>query len=470
MLQLHGMDCDRREKRSSGDTDPRPIVVAAPRSGFSLLIHVANAVLARHRPPGPPDTRNRILRSLVDFCSDVATRRYQQVFERFGVLSDLVFNGEFHLLVGGPKWISSERPERAYFRKYFGVRGMGDFLLVTSHPRALLEYYPVIHSHVAPPLWLEQPCYDGCPMLTSVRNPIGIINSATFSLNAMASEYVQTFMPRVSEDFLRNRLALYKLTDLQFFRGLVTFLKSYLDQYLPVRDQFHTMRWEDLIMHPARTIQRVGAALECDLSEEQALEIWKPMDHVNLLHHHKHNYRHGKGIVGDWKNSLVNEHMNIFREYRYDDYLRELGYPPVPVLDPREYSPYQRLVAAHVGRGEVYRSTGDDNLFNYAFNKSNIDASAFNFKSYPKREWTHVERSCLNHEALVEAVSDAAERLCEDVNPLFDEVIGAELGTTRQAARLVQDLNHRLDSLLASDGRGRQSCQLDIGQLLAECA
>ena len=72
------------------------------------------------------------------------------------------------------------------------------------------------------------------------------------------------------------------------------------------------------------------------------------------------------------------------------------------------------LVAAHVGRGEVYRSTGDENLFNYAFNKSNIDASAFNFKSYPKREWTHVERSCLSHEALVEAVSDAAERLCKD--------------------------------------------------------
>ena len=37
------------------------------------------------------------------------------------------------------------------------------------------------------------------------------------------------------------------------------------------------------------------------------------MDHVNLLRFHKHNYRKGKGIVGDWKNSLVNEHLDIFR-------------------------------------------------------------------------------------------------------------------------------------------------------------
>ncbi|MGE5194659.1 MAG: sulfotransferase domain-containing protein [Deltaproteobacteria bacterium] len=430
----------------------RPLVVAAPRSGFSLLIHVTNSILARRSGARPPDYRGCFLRELVDFFSEQATARYRQVFERFGITSDLIFNGEFALLVGGPKWLSADHPERAGFRKYFGVRGLGDFLLATSHPREVLEYYPVIHSHTAPALWLQQPYYDECVKLTSIRNPIGIVNSASFSLNAMASEYVQKFMPRVSEDFLRQRLALYKLTDLDFIRGLVKFLKSYLDQYLPVRDQYHVMRWEDLITEPIGTIRRVGAYLGCDVGEQEAIDIWKPMDHVNLLQHHKHNYRRGKGIVGDWTNSLVNEHLEIFREFGFENYLAQLGYPPIPELNPREFSPYQKLVAAHIRRGEVFRSTGDENLFNFAFNKSNIDASSFNFKSFPKREWTHVERSCLASDAIVEAVSDAAEQLCADTNAILQEVLSTSLNSRRVASRLVRDVSRQCRSVFPARG------------------
>lgn len=433
---------------------PCPIVVAAPRSGFSLLIQITNTLLARHGRPGPVNLRGQVLRRLADVSSAHATQLYRRVFEQFGITSDLVFNGEFHKLVGGPKWVSEKQPERACIRKYFGVRGQGDFLLVTSHPREALEYDPVIHSHTAPRLWLEQPYYDDCLKLTSIRNPIGIINSASFSLNAMASEYVQKFMPRVSETFLRQRLALYKLTDLDFVRGLVKFLKGYLDQYLPVRDKYHAMRWEDLLTEPVRTIQTIGTWLGLEIDANDAAAIWQPMDHVNLLQFHKHNYRQGKGIVGDWKNSLVNEHMDIFREFGFDRYLADLGYPPIPEFDPRDYSPYQRLVANYLRRGEIYRCTGDENLFNFAFNKSNIDASSFNFKSFPQRKWTRVERSCLANDDIVLAVSDVAEQMCSDVNSLFDEALALDVPTTAEADRALADLTRRSQSLF-EDRAGR---------------
>jgi len=400
-----------------------PLVIGAPRSGFSLLINVINSLLRLEPKRWASDYRKRVLSRLVDVTSFYMTRKYRQTFARFGIDRDLVFNGEFHLIVGGPKWLDTSDPNRACFRKYFGVRGMGDFLLVTSHPRQILEYHAVLHSHTSPALWLREPYYGACPKFTSVRNPIGIINSACFSLNAMASEYIQKFMPSESEDFIRLRHGLYKLTDLEFVRGMVRFLKTYLDEFLPVRHRYFSMNWEDLIQRPLDTIQKIAAELEISCDAKAAEAIWKPMDHVNLPQFHKHNYRRGKGIVGDWKNSLVNEHMELFRQYGFDEYVKELGYPPIPILDPGEYSPFQKLAARYIQRGEIFRNTGDPVLFGFAFNKSNIDARHFNFKSFPKREWTHVERSTFSNDNVVSAVSDVAEEGCKKLNTLYNTVL-----------------------------------------------
>ena len=40
------------------------------------------------------------------------TNKYRAAFARFGITRDLVFNGEFHLLVGGPKWLDPANPAR----------------------------------------------------------------------------------------------------------------------------------------------------------------------------------------------------------------------------------------------------------------------------------------------------------------------------------------------------------------------
>ena len=195
----------------------KPLVVGAPRSGFSLLISVLNSLMNRSGLKPRRSYKQAVIDRVVDLAGFYTTNKYRATFDHFGVSRDLVYNGEFHILVGGPKWLDPNDPRRACIRKYFGVRGMGDFLLVTSHPREVLDYDNVLHSHTAPGLWAKEEGYTDYLKYTSIRNPLGIINSACFSLNAMASEYIQHFMPGESEDQIRLRHGLYKLTDLKFF-------------------------------------------------------------------------------------------------------------------------------------------------------------------------------------------------------------------------------------------------------------
>ena len=400
----------------------KPLVIGTPRTGFSLLIQVVSSIEHRFAVT-QIDNREALFRETVELASDWITGRYIETFAQHGVTDGLVYNGEFHLLVGGPKWLDADDPDKVWIRNYFGVKGMGDFLMSCAHPCEVLDYYSVIHSHTAPADWVNHRHFGDYRRLASIRNPVGVINSACFSLNAMASEHVQKFMPGADETFLRQRLALYKLTDLKFVSGLVRFLTKAYDAFLEAREHYHVMHWENLIREPVKTIREIGDALGRDVSEEDALAIWKPMDHVNTLQHHKHNYRAGKGIVGDWKSSLVQAHMDLFREHGFDRYLEALGYPPVPDLNPNDYSPFQKLIARYIERGEIYSSQGDTDLFGYAFNKSNIDASQFSFKSYPKRENTHVERSSLTRDDIVEAISDVGEAACGQINGMLREII-----------------------------------------------
>jgi hypothetical protein len=400
--------------------------------------------------------RQTVVNRVVALAGPYATARYRAVCARFGLARELVYNGEFHLLIGGPKWLHPENPKLACFRKYIGVKGQGDLLLVTSHPRAVLDHDNVLHSHTAPGLWEKEDAYDSYLKFTSIRNPVGIINSAAFSLNAMASEYIQRFLPEESEDHIRLRHGLYKLTDLEFFAGLVRFLKNYLDDYLPWRDRYLMMRWEDLITKPVDVICWVAGKLGVPCSAADAEALWAPMDHVNLLRYHKHNYRRGHGIVGDWKNSLVREHIDVFRQYGFEKYLGALGYPSLPDLDPTHYTPYQRLVARYLARGEIYRDTGDPDLFGFAFNKTNIDASRFGFKSLPARQWTRVERTTLARDDLAVALADTAEDCCAKINHLLFEVLRAGIETRNDALDCLRYLEREWIGLMDElpDGRG----------------
>lgn len=387
----------------------QPLVIGAPRSGFSLLIAVLSQIYAF--TAGKQQVWRQRVQALASSQGPAISAAICRVFEARGLGRDLLFNATFRDVAGGPKWLDPERPERACFRKYIGVRGMGDFTLVTSHPRELLEIYPVVHSHSNPGLLATDPGYGCYAKFASLRNPAGVINSSCYSINALASEYLTRFRPQdAHSDELRRQLALYKLTDLDFFSGLITPLKSYLLEYLACRDRYCEMKWEDLIAEPGATIARLAAAAGVTLDHTVAEGMWEVLRDRNLTGAHGHNYRRGHGRVGEWRGSLVNEHLEILRSQGMEEIAVALGYGPFAALREHTYTEFQNQVRDHVRRGSICREVGDEVLFGLAFNKSNLDASRYDFfRTYPWREHTRVERSCFGDESLLLEVWDAAE-------------------------------------------------------------
>jgi hypothetical protein len=431
----------------------KPLVVGAPRSGFALLgsvvIHFIPLTFGRWT------VRQQVFNALVQGVDGVIAEAIVREFAANGVTEDLIYNQNFRRLTGGPKWLRAEDTALACFRKYIGVRGRGDFTLITSHPREVLDNDEVVHSHTDPGLWLRHTGYSDYVKFASLRNPVGILNSSVFSINALASEYIQKFVPHERDnDVLRQQLALYKLTDLEFVRGLVKFLVGYLREFADHWRDFHVMRWEDLILTPVPTIVRLAKHAGIPLEARQAQQIWSRLDHVNLTGHHRHNYREGKGIVGNWREWLVNEHLELFESMGLEPLMIELGYGPMPRLHERDYTPFQRKVRDAIARGEVCRETEDEDLFTFAFNKSNLASEAFPFKRHPWRTWTRIERSIFKDEPLEARVWDVAEDITGKVNAALGEFLACDHQSVDELARSLDRVEtHTADLLDLAPGR-----------------
>lgn len=392
----------------------RPLVLGYPRTGFTLLISVIAEISnctnsVRHG--------RYALKAFCDTAGMQISEHIDQVFQRRGISNDLLYNYNFRQMVGGPKWLREGCNDTACFRKYIGVKGKGDFTLITSHPRQVLDYYEIAHSHVAPSRWAAHPAYAEHQRFASIRHPAGTLASACFSLNALASEYIQKFVPPEQDnDLLRQKFALYKLSDLNFFEALLSPFKAYLEEFSRCSDQYVTMRWEDLIQNPVDTVLKVADAMGVNIDRQQAVEIWRKLDHVNLTGAHKHNLRYGHGIVNGWKLWLTNTHLDMMRDYGLDVFSQEWGYGSIGTLDEAAYAPFQKQLASAISNHEIIREYDDEDLFGFAFNKSNLDLSRFTFKRYDWRTHTQIERSSCTDDDLVMEVWDAAESACDAIN------------------------------------------------------
>jgi hypothetical protein len=404
----------------------RQIVIGPARSGFALLC----SVLAHLSPlrTHKSTLRKALLELFTTQLGDHISEQIVAVFKRDGLGNELVYNRNFRALLGGPRWVLDGR--RACYRKYIGARGRGDLMLIVAHPLALFDCDDIIHSHVDPAWWARQTIFADCALHASVRNPAGIVNSSCFSLNALASEYIQLFLPPDQDnDQIRQELALYKLSDLKFFEGIVRFYVNAFADFLPVRDKFAVMRWEDLILNPVETIGAAAAAAGTPIGASFAAQIWERLDHINLTGHHQHNYRAGKGIVGDWRNWLTNHHLDILRRSGLEGVGVTLGYGPLEPFAESGYTAFQAQLDWLIGRGEIHTADVDADLFGYAFNKSNIDASQFNFRQHGWRAHTRIERSSFADVRLEQMISDAAEEAAARINKLFDEVLAMRCET-----------------------------------------
>lgn len=432
-----------------------PLVVGAPRTGFTLLITIARNL---YRFAGPKrDNKLELLTFIVNTLGEHLYRSILNTFAAEGISDDLVFNAMFHPLIGGPKWINASDTRYACFRKYIGVRDMGDFTLISKHPRQLMDCDNVVHSHANPALWLELPEYDTHTKFAAVRNPCGALNSAVFSINATTSEYIQKFLPPEEDnDLIRQHVAKYKLTNLDFFEGLVNFYSQYLREFTDCHQYFIIMRWEDLILKPVDTILQLSSEAGISLTEKQASDIWGQMSYRNLTGPHHHNFRKGKGKVGDWENSLLNEHLEIIKGSGLEYFTSEFGYEPIQYIEELNYTPFQREILGYIRRGQVFEDYPDRNLFVFDFQKSNIKWDGLlEFKTYPWRKWTQIERSCLSNEGLVEKVSDAAEEAIERVNAVICDFLEGDYNNTHQIQTSLQTLQQKHGPMLQNLEKGR---------------
>jgi len=424
----------------------RPLVVGAPRTGFTLLC----SILIHFVPLAPSkwDLRQRILNALLKELGDHISSMIVRGFASKGITEELLYNPGFQTMLGGPKWLSKNRDGFACFRKYIGVRGMGDFTLVTSHPKEVLDCYEIVHSHIDPGIWTNHPDYADYTKFASIRNPIGTLNSSVFSINALASEYLQRFLPEKEyHDEIRQHLALYKLTDLRFFEGLVKFLASTLKEFVEHKDKFITMKWEDLILNPVPTILDLARAAEIEIQESYAAEIWERIGHKNLTGAHHHNLRKGMGKVGSWKKSIVNEHLDAIKNGGLEPYMIELGYGHITYLNEKDYTSYQQKIKRYIDRGEIFNDYPDQDLFTFAFNKSNLVSDKFPFRRCNWREWTQVERSIFKDEALEQKIWDIAEAATGRINAFIQDFLEADYTSKDEALKSLKNLyeKHKAD-------------------------
>ena len=410
----------RRINDQFRNEQPNLLVIGPPRSGFTLLISILSQLLNLKRFKRKPLKDG--LNSYIPRASKDIVRSIEEYFVKHIDISNLVIAPEFQLLVGGPKWLSKEDTEMARVRKYIGIKGMGDFLAILTFPKYAMDYYPVIHSHNHPDRWLKDEYYSDHIKFASVRDPIDIINSSVFSLNALTGDYIDKHLKEDSNT-IREKLGLYKLTDLNFLEGLINPLLDYLKEFIIVYDHYFVMKWEDLITKPKKTIASISENAGISTSEIAANKIWEHMKYKNQTTHHRHNFR--KGIIGDWQNHLTNEHLEVIKGHGIEDYMVALGYGKIQFQDRNNYTPFQQTVEKYIKTGQIYNEIDNPDLFMFAFNKSNFRSKKYDFVSYTNNVLVEIERSSIKDEKLFNGFMDAVENrlrpINESINAIYQE-------------------------------------------------
>jgi len=158
-----------------------------------------------------------------------------------------------------------------------------------------------------------------------------------------------------------------------------------------------------------------------DVSSGVASGIWESMKNKNQTTHHTYNFR--KGVIGDWKNHLLNEHLEILKGHGFDEFTEAFGYGKIEHLDQKDYTPFQRRVDEYVKRGKVFKEFEDPNLFTFAFNKSNFRSAKYDFVSYAGQGDVEIERSSIKDEELLKGFISVTEKVLgpikESLNAIY---------------------------------------------------
>lgn len=145
------------------------------------------------------------------------------------------------------------------------------------------------------------------------------------------------------------------LANLEWFRSMAVLVKSYYECVLDHGSRIGTIRYEDLLHAPARTVCRLGEVVGVEVSAEEATAVW---DAVCL------QTSDGRGAderddqasalrPGAWRELLDERHVEILRDLGYGTLLGALGYDPA--FDSGSVGPARFTLPGHALESTVRR-------------------------------------------------------------------------------------------------------------------
>ena len=383
----------------------RPVVIGYPRTGFTLLISIITEILILKNikfNKAEEDFRSKI--NKFDFY--FAEKIISFLEENFSK-DQIIFNKNFQSLLGGPNWIESKENKYVCIRKYIGIKDEGDLTLIIALPINFLDYHFIPHSHGPYEPWMEKNL-----KFASIRNPLGTINSACHSINALTSEYLQNFFGHLSvneTNLIREKLAISKLSNMKIFNAMITPMKINFEELLSYKRNFCITKWEDIITKPIETIIKVSTDLGLRINKKESEKIWDKLKFKNLTGKHQHNFRQEGAKVGSELKCVTNHHIEILKNHGFDEICKELKYENLKFIDENNYNDFQKKLSFSISKDKPINEIDDKDLDGFAFQKSNIDFKNFNFKTYGWKKYTKIERTNIDNENFINKFWDYAD-------------------------------------------------------------
>lgn len=374
-----------------------------PRTGYALFNNIVHKILLSSNKLTANKSQEKA-KNIFKSAGQSLYNSYLYALKNHGYNEEkIIINGEFKTICGGPQWF--DKNGQLYVRKYIGIAGIGDILITHKIPNELMHFYDTIHSHENPSSILK--LNESSNKFATIRNPLGIFNSANHSINALSSEYLQRFRPNLKQSEVREEMSICKFSDMKLCRALLKHQKKYWDEFIPISDNFINIKWEDLISYPNKVIRKICEHLNIELSDDEINAIWNSMGHKNTMIYHQHNYRSKKGVMGDWRYNLTNEHIDLFKSLGFDNIIKNLGYPPLEYFNEKKYTKKQKLIAKNI-KSKIIPKIEDKDFATFCFNKSNIDASNYDFYSGQWINDTKIERATFIDEPLMGSLVEKA--------------------------------------------------------------
>ncbi len=395
----------------STSTFYKPIVVGFPRTGFTLLISIIIECLNSRKIEFDNKNLNHLFNEINFNLSEKILFFLKKNFSD----KEILFNQNFQSLMGGPNWIEEiDGEERVCIRKYIGIKGKGDLTLIISLPKISLDFHKIPHSHGPFKFWTNYEL-----KFASIRNSLGTINSACHSINAITSQYIQNYYSNLNDEdteLIRKDIAASKLSDENFFMAMVDPMKKSFEELIKYQNKFNIFKWEKIILEPYKSIEKILSILKIKLSTKEINDIWEILKFRNLTQAHKHNYRVGKAYVGDELESITNEHIEILKSHDFDKIHDNLGYKTLEYLDENNYNEFQKNISRAFKQKKIIFNHKDEELYWFSFQKSNIDFTKFNFKTFEWKKFTKLERTNIKDLQLINTIWEIAEETIENAN------------------------------------------------------